>query len=512
MADVEIKKIKCASCKEDFDIEVYNIINVGENPELRGKIMDDSLFIHTCPKCGNKHFLFPSVIYHDPNRKFMIQSGNLPDLLEGKEVMKNNAAGMNQDFLKDYSFFGATSLPELKGKIIILEHGLDPRYVVTMIEYEALNYLKLAKENPNFGRLLDVFIAESNDGKIIFDLRAERSNGDVVSFPRPFNNDLYNELKNNKELFDGTDPFLFETFTAEKILGYNEEERRIARNYDHEIAVLEYGNNKLMASIEEINVGKFLPGDHVVFTVQTQNDKNIIGSAIVSSIIHTTDYAFPYDISKLGVVLVKEVKTELNASRIEGYNPNNNELINNIRRYIVSKFDPQFVPLPLASADFILCSLDGEDNYTVHKDGQVEYLAIYSDQTHVPAYITGERKVCRFGDIVKYILGQTSRYAGVVINPELEKVVLGTSDLIHYMFTINTFFDENMKALIKSLNDVEKNYLGTFAIDALKKIYIDNKSMDDTRREMNIGQHGMEQILSLAFIRLKYIVISRMNN
>ena len=274
MADVEIKKIKCASCKEDFDIEVYNIINVGENPELRGKIMDDSLFIHTCPKCGNKHFLFPSVIYHDPNRKFMIQSGNLPDLLEGKEVMKNNAAGMNQDFLKDYSFFGATSLPELKGKIIILEHGLDPRYVVTMIEYEALNYLKLAKENPNFGRLLDVFIAESNDGKIIFDLRAERSNGDVVSFPRPFNNDLYNELKNNKELFDGTDPFLFETFTAEKILGYNEEERRIARNYDHEIAVLEYGNNKLMASIEEINVGKFLPGDHVVFTVQTQNDKN----------------------------------------------------------------------------------------------------------------------------------------------------------------------------------------------------------------------------------------------
>ena len=511
MSEVKTIKFRCASCGEEFDAQMYEIINVGENPELREKVMDDSLFIATCPKCGNKHMLFPSVIYHDPAHKFMLQSGNLPELLEGKEIMRMNAANMNQDFLKDYTFCGATSLPEFKGRILILERGLDPRYVVTMIEYEAANYLKLAQENANFGRLVDIYVAVGNDGKLMFDLRAERSNGEVVSFSRPFNVDLYNELRDNKELFDGTDPFLFEAFTAEKILSYNEEERRMAKSYEHEIAVLQYANNKIVASIEEINEGNFKPGEQVVFTVKSNQGTQIVGSAVISSILHTTDYAFPYEIASLGVVLFKEEKSILNESRIAEYNPNNNELLNLLRRYIVNGLKPEYVPLQLASADFVLCSLDGEDNYTVHKDGNIEYLAIYSDQDHVPAYITGERKVCRFGDIVKYILGETGRYMGITINPEMERIKLSTADLLHYMFTINTFFDENMKSLLNSLSQVEKNYLGTFAIDALKKIYVDRKSVDDARREMNIGQKGMQQILATAFTRLKYIVITRIN-
>ena len=39
----------CPACGEKHGIEVWNRINVGENPELKAKVKDGSLFVWECP-------------------------------------------------------------------------------------------------------------------------------------------------------------------------------------------------------------------------------------------------------------------------------------------------------------------------------------------------------------------------------------------------------------------------------------------------------------------------------
>lgn len=62
----------CSRCKEAGKVTSYTSINISENPELKDKVLDGSLFVWECPHCGTMNLIQSQTLYHDPAEKLMI--------------------------------------------------------------------------------------------------------------------------------------------------------------------------------------------------------------------------------------------------------------------------------------------------------------------------------------------------------------------------------------------------------------------------------------------------------
>ena len=139
MSKVHKEKIICPKCQAEAEFEFWDSINVNLDPELREKIFDDSLFIFTCPKCGNKTCVPYSTLYHDMERNFMLFFDFFPPKDYDYKPLDIPDAPIGLD--KSYTMRVVHGLWRLKEKILILEKGLNDiaiermKYMLTHITY-----------------------------------------------------------------------------------------------------------------------------------------------------------------------------------------------------------------------------------------------------------------------------------------------------------------------------------------------------------------------------------------
>ena len=120
----------CSKCGEKAEITIYKSINTAENPELREKISNGSLFIWKCPHCGQANLAKYESLYHDPDGKIMIwlmPSGDLPETQ--MQAISNHAKAMG-----DYRLRRVEDVGELMEKVLIFDAGLDDM-AVEMCKY-----------------------------------------------------------------------------------------------------------------------------------------------------------------------------------------------------------------------------------------------------------------------------------------------------------------------------------------------------------------------------------------
>ncbi len=109
------KEIVCAKCGAKQKLQAWPSATVLQNPELRKKVLDETLFNWTCEKCGYQALVVYPFLYHDTQRRLMIALNPDPDA-------KRLEAPPLVDGLKKR----VVRLPaELKEKILIFEAGLD---------------------------------------------------------------------------------------------------------------------------------------------------------------------------------------------------------------------------------------------------------------------------------------------------------------------------------------------------------------------------------------------------
>ena len=72
MAFAHSIEVRCPRCGKTQLHQVCGSINTIEDPSLAEQAGDGSLFIWECPACGEKTLLKTELLYHDPERKFMI--------------------------------------------------------------------------------------------------------------------------------------------------------------------------------------------------------------------------------------------------------------------------------------------------------------------------------------------------------------------------------------------------------------------------------------------------------
>lgn len=67
------EELECPSCGMKKNVILYDSINVTVDPNLREKLFNGEVNVLNCDKCGDSAFFAAPFLYHDMERKFMVQ-------------------------------------------------------------------------------------------------------------------------------------------------------------------------------------------------------------------------------------------------------------------------------------------------------------------------------------------------------------------------------------------------------------------------------------------------------
>ena len=137
MSQHHIQKIVCPKCAAQGEMTIWDSINVQLNPELKDKVMDESLFTWTCPSCGHQVYITFGTLYHDLAGQFMLffdHKAEDNDLSE--DAFPDNEAFAQ--FNKNYRLRYVHGIHALKEKIFIFDEGLSD-VMVELLKYFVRN-------------------------------------------------------------------------------------------------------------------------------------------------------------------------------------------------------------------------------------------------------------------------------------------------------------------------------------------------------------------------------------
>ena len=72
MSRHHMEKVTCPSCHHEGDFELWDSINTTLDPEMKEKVLNQSIFLYTCPSCGKTFRLDYSTLYHQMEDLIMI--------------------------------------------------------------------------------------------------------------------------------------------------------------------------------------------------------------------------------------------------------------------------------------------------------------------------------------------------------------------------------------------------------------------------------------------------------
>jgi len=120
----------CSKCGQQHKVTVYRSINISENPELKEKVKDGSLFLWECPHCGQVNLAKYETLYHDPAARLMVW------LIPSGEVSETQmqAITMHTKAMGGYTLRRVNDMGSLMEKVLISDAGLDD-VVLEMCKY-----------------------------------------------------------------------------------------------------------------------------------------------------------------------------------------------------------------------------------------------------------------------------------------------------------------------------------------------------------------------------------------
>lgn len=133
----------CSRCRHQEQVRVFPSLNVAADPDLKARILDGSLFVWECPRCGEKNLIRYPALYHDPAARLMIWL--LPEGEASADALQDQMDTVSQA-LDGYTLRRVGDVGSLLEKILIHDAGLDDA-VVEMVKY--VTRLEMMEKNPD---------------------------------------------------------------------------------------------------------------------------------------------------------------------------------------------------------------------------------------------------------------------------------------------------------------------------------------------------------------------------
>jgi hypothetical protein len=160
--------ITCPNCRTNFQTPVFQLVDVGQQPELKQALLSGRLNVAVCPKCSAGGLLATPLVYHDPDKQLFFSL--FPQEVQAKPEEQERFVGTLQGIVMQ-------SLPADKPKGYLL----NPRRFITLtsmldaiLEAEGISKEALAaqrKRTELLGRLLQADQDEAAIQKLVDDNR-----------------------------------------------------------------------------------------------------------------------------------------------------------------------------------------------------------------------------------------------------------------------------------------------------------------------------------------------------
>lgn len=120
----------CSRCGQQQTVTIYKSINISENPDIKDKVRDGSLFLWECPHCGQVNLARYETLYHDPSARLMVW------LIPSGEISETQmqAIAMHTKAMGGYTLRRVNDMGSLMEKVLVSDAGLDD-VVLEMCKY-----------------------------------------------------------------------------------------------------------------------------------------------------------------------------------------------------------------------------------------------------------------------------------------------------------------------------------------------------------------------------------------
>jgi hypothetical protein len=149
MSNRRLYPIQCPRCQASQEVELYESLNIKEQPELKQLLMTNQLNAVTCPACQFQFRVDKNLLYSDPDRRLLIYwiPATEQQYEQGEDTFSELVQNMTSLLPSDlrapevHLVFNRTELVE---RIFLLEAGLDVR---------TIEYIKYSIYTRNTGKL-----------------------------------------------------------------------------------------------------------------------------------------------------------------------------------------------------------------------------------------------------------------------------------------------------------------------------------------------------------------------
>lgn len=211
MSQLKTYSITCPKCGQAQSVELYDSINVEDDPDIRNALICNKINVVTCSSCSFVFTVEKPVLYHDPEREIMIYWMPLygQTLEEGARNFRDFISAMTSSLPVDVpapQVHLVYTRAELAERLFVLEAELDER----IIEY--MKYMIYTRNMEKVNPRQKITYFDSHDSTedhlsfIIQDIQTRKVEG-ILQYDRS----AYDALD---EMFDDDEqtPDLFEFF------------------------------------------------------------------------------------------------------------------------------------------------------------------------------------------------------------------------------------------------------------------------------------------------------------
>lgn len=538
------RSLKCDNCGKEFEVEVYDSINVSLNPELKGKVIDGSIYSFVCPYCGEEHYIQYPFLYHDMEHGFMIQSGTLIELIDYYDNVVNGKVKKVSNefpgFFDNIKQLGVTSYRELRSKIVMLENGLDYRIATLYCIFMEQQYRKIIEMDKNL-KEQKAYVCDSffimHEGKpvVIIDIDLNDENHTHKTPGDELDMELYHNLENAfMDKVNSVFNFCFNRDIGYKLLNIDDKDIGTLKSSNMEIAVVDIiDGDEILTFVPEFNEGKFKKDDMVCVMKSHR-----IAKGKIQRIFHMDCYTLPIDLDDMPVVAYKTQDIELTTTGSSNDELDNSKLKEMFEVYnkkgrldegLVSKSNiiiGSITTMEMADwlnpdnlDEFVKAIADEDGNLTIPissmktklltyklEDQDAKLLCVYLEQKEL-TNSEASRMIYNFDDVIRVVLNNPEKYDGIIVNPETDKILISNKRLVRYKYEKVMTDSDKMRELLPILKPEEISYIGQFNYDMICKVYKESTNPKKIADELGKEEKEIGDALDTGYEALIHIVI-----
>ena len=522
----------CEKCGKEFEVTLYDSINVTLDPDLRNKFLTRELYLFKCPFCGKEHYSVYPVLYHDMEKQFMVITGPLSqiyDFFDGTQKQMNDLSAI----IGNYKRTGATDVFMAIEKVVSLENNLDHRYISIYKKLLEKNYIESSEGNNEMPNLVGIHLGYDENNNIAFIYILENDEGHIGSVPQPFEREEYDNIANHFEkIIEGSSNIIFTDKMAERAIYGNKLWIGYMKKAKQPIAlVVDVNGVNFMSKFYSFNKESFNEQDNVILE---DRNNNLTRAKIVRIIENETLFQMVDDYNEMPSIL-KKANFDLTTTGDSDDELENEDLLSELKKYNKTGVMP-FELIKESDVAVGMVSRIVTDDNLVDNNGEIDiekisdpefmknnvkndfqdyviddqrYLCIYTDQKNI---IKDDNNgvspwIFNLDDIINFIIQNSERYEGIVINPRKDEIVLSAKELyLNYIAERILQNDKRMKWLLGKLTDKEISYVGKDSINYISMIYFDNKNPEQISKEIGVNKADIGKAISEGYKRLKTVI------